>query len=178
VTTYAALLRGANVGGRNKVPMASLRASVEALGFDDVTTHLQSGNVVFRAASRPESRLVTALETVIRRTFGLDLSVLVRTREQLARVQAANPFLTRRRDPATLHVTFLAGRPSAAATRALPTSSGPDALAVHGREVYLWCPNGYGRTKLTNTWIEQRLSTRATTRNWRTVVALTELAAG
>jgi uncharacterized protein (DUF1697 family) len=178
VTTYAALLRGANVGGRNKVPMASLRASVEALGFDDVTTHLQSGNVVFRAASRPESRLVTALETAIRRTFGLDLSVLVRTREQLARVQAANPFLARRRDPATLHVTFLAGRPSAAATRALPTSSGPDALAVHGREVYLWCPNGYGRTKLTNTWIEQRLSTRATTRNWRTVVALTELAAG
>ena len=178
MTTYAALLRGVNVGGRNQVPMASLRRSVEALGFDEVTTHLQSGNVVFRGASQPESRLAATLETAIRRTFGLDVTVLVRTREQLARMERANPFLARRRDPATLHVTFLAGRPSAASTRALPTSNGPDELAVHGREVYLWCPNGYGRTKLTNTWIEQRLSTRATTRNWRTVVAVTELVAG
>jgi len=174
VTTYAALLRGVNVGARNPVPMASLRASVEALGFDQVSTYLQSGNVVFRAASQPESRPATTLATAIRRTFGLDITVLVRTREQLGRVQGANPFLARRRDPATLHVTFLASRPSAAVTRSLPTRSGPDELEVHGREVYLWCPNGYGRTKLTNTWIEQRLSTRATTRNWRTVVAVTE----
>lgn len=172
---YAALLRGVNVGGKTKVPMAALRSSVEGLGFDDVTTYVQSGNVLFRAASQPEASLVRTLERTIRRTFDLDVTVLVRTAAQLARIEKENPYLAQRRDPATLHITFLAARPSAAARGELPRGIGPDELTVRGREVYLWCPNGYGRTKLTNAWFEQRLRTPATTRNWRTVVALGEL---
>ncbi len=172
---YAALLRGVNVGGKTKVPMAALRSAVEGLGFDDVTTYVQSGNVVFRAGSQPEASIVRTLERTIGRTFDLEVSVLVRTAGQLVRIEKENPYLARRRDPATLHVTFLAARPSAAARGELPRGIGADELTVRGREVYLWCPNGYGRTKLTNGWFEQRLRTRATTRNWRTVVTLTEL---
>ena len=172
---YVALLRGVNLGARNKVPMPALRAAVEELGFDEVATYVQSGNVVFRGAAQREPALVRSLERTIHRAFGLDVAVLVRTGAQLARVHADNPFL--RRDPATLHVTFLADRPSAAARRGLPDDNGPDRLALRGREVYLWCPKGYGRTKLTNAWIEARLGARATTRNWRTVVTLGELSA-
>ncbi len=174
---YVALLRGVNVGARNKVPMADLRAAVEALGFDDVATYVQSGNVVFGTGSTPEAALARRLERAVQRAFGLDVTVLVRTAAQLRRLGAANPYLRAHRDPATLHVTFLAARPAAAAVRALPDGLGPDELTVRGREVYLWCPKGYGRTKLTNAWCEQRLGTRATTRNWRTVVTLGELAA-
>ncbi|HEV2309550.1 MAG TPA: DUF1697 domain-containing protein [Acidimicrobiia bacterium] len=169
---YAALLRGVNVGGKNRLAMPALRSAVEGLGFDDVATYVQSGNVVFRAPSQPEASLVRALERMIRGTFRLEVTVLVRTAAQLARIEKENPYLAQRRDPATLHVTFLAARPSAAARGELPRGLGPDELAVRGREVYLWCPNGYGRTKLTNAWFEQRLGTPATTRNWRTVVTL------
>lgn len=172
---YAALLRGVNLGGHNRVPMAGLRSAVEALGYNDVATYLQSGNVVFGTASKPEATLARTLERTIERTFRLDVTVLVRSAAQLARIQQDNPYLARRRDPTTLHVTFLADRPSAAARRALPDGEGPDELTVQGREAYLWCPKGYGRTKLTNAWFERRLDVRATTRNWRTVVTLGEL---
>lgn len=172
---YAALLRGVNLGGHNRIPMAALRTAVEDLGFEDVATYVQSGNVVFRAPSRPEASLVRALERTIKQTFRVDVTVMVRTAAQLARVQKDNPYLAQRRDPATLHVTFLADRPPAARRRDLPDGVGPDQLTVRGREVLLWCPKGYGRTKLTNAWFERRLDTRATTRNWRTVVTLSEL---
>jgi uncharacterized protein (DUF1697 family) len=172
---YAALLRGVNLGGHNRVPMAELRRAVEALGYDDVATYVQSGNVVFSTASKPEAAMARTLERAIERSCRLDVTVLVRSASQLARLQQDNPFLARRREPTTLHVTFLAARPSAAARRDLPDGEGPDQLVVHGREVYLWCPKGYGRTKLTNAWFERRLGVPATTRNWRTVVTLGEL---
>jgi uncharacterized protein (DUF1697 family) len=172
---YAALLRGVNLGGHNRVSMAGLRSAVEAVGYDDVATYVQSGNVVFSTASKPEATLARTLERTIERTFRLDVTVLVRSAAQLARIQHDTPYLARRRDPTTLHVTFLADRPSAVARRDLPDGEGPDELRLHGREVYLWCPKGYGRTKLTNAWFERRLGVPATTRNWRTVVTLGEL---
>jgi uncharacterized protein (DUF1697 family) len=174
--TYVALLRGINLGARNRVAMADLRAVVERAGGEDVRTYVQSGNVVFRSRSSA-ARLAASLEAGIRRPLGLDIAVLVKTKQQLAKLVERNPFASA--DPSTLHVTFLAKAPARDRARKLSEQSfAPDELHVAGREVYLRCPNGYGRTKLSNAFLEQQLAVPATTRNWRTVTTLAELAAG
>jgi uncharacterized protein (DUF1697 family) len=176
--TYAALLCGVNLGSRNKVSMADLGALVAALGYEDVRTYLQSGNVVF-VATEPGATIVRRLEEALARELGVPASVIVRTRTELRRVVDANPFARRERDPKKLLVTFLADTPSRAAVRALdPTEHAPDEFAVVRREVYLHCPNGYGRTKLSNAYFERKLGVAGTNRNWRTVTALAELAGG
>ncbi len=169
--TYVALLRGVNVSGQNKVGMKDLRARLLELGFGDVATYIQSGNIVFRTAAT--SDVAKLIERDLREGFGVSVTVLLRTKEQLRRVSTQNPFLTRGIDPATLHVTFLAETPKPARVRELGAKvSGPDELVVRGREVYLRCPNGYGRTKLSNLFLERQLGSPATTRNWRTVLTL------
>jgi uncharacterized protein (DUF1697 family) len=174
--TYVALLRGINLGARNKVSMVDLRALLADLGAEDVATYVQSGNVVFRSANNP-GKLTDAIEKQIRRDLGLDVTVLVRTQRQLAKLAAANPFAHDVSDPTKLHVTFLADKPDQARVRKLdPTLFKPDELRVIGQEVYLHCPNGYGRSKLSNAYFEKQLDVRATTRNWRTVTKLAELA--
>ena len=157
--------------------MADLRELFDALGAEDVTTYVQSGNVVFtsRAAAR---ELPPVIERRIRSDLGLDVKVLVRTKSELAKVVAGNPFTGGGRDASKLHVTFLAEKPARARVDALdPGVAAPDELRVVGREVYLHCPNGYGRSKLTNAFFEQKLGVAATTRNWRTVSKLAELSA-
>lgn len=166
------MLRGINVGGRTKVAMADLRAVLESLGFDGVATYIQSGNVVFGSTKAVKP---AAIEERIAAELGVEPTVLVRTADELAAVVAGNPFLVGKVDLATLHVTFLAEKPTA--TVEVPAGQ-PDELAVVGREVYLRCPNGYGRTKLNNTFLEKRLGVPATTRNWKTVTTLAEMAAG
>jgi uncharacterized protein (DUF1697 family) len=174
--TYVALLRGINVSGRRKVSMADLRTLFGDLGSEDVTTYVQSGNVVFR--SRADSgELIDAIRTGIGRALGLDVTVLLRTKAELARIVAANPFVSEGREATKLHVTFLAGAPARERVRALePKRGGADEFRVVGREVYLHCPNGYGRTKLDNAYFEKQLDVAATTRNWKTVTKLAELA--
>jgi uncharacterized protein (DUF1697 family) len=172
-----ALLRGINLGGRNKIGMADLRELFAALGCEDVSTYVQSGNVVFRSSVASASKLTRAIEERIGSDLGLDVTVLLRTKAQLAEVAGGNPFDERTVDPATLHVTFLAEKPDPARVRALDPARGrPDEFRVVGREVYLHCPNGYGRTKLDNAYFEKQLAVAATTRNWRTVTKLAELA--
>jgi uncharacterized protein (DUF1697 family) len=174
--TYVALLRGINLGARNKVSMQDLRALFESLGADDVTTYVQSGNVVFRSAD-PAANLAPEIQRRIQRDLGLDVKVLLRTRAQLAKVVSANPFARGKRDTSMLHVTFLDEKPERARVGALdPERFAPDELRVLGREVYLHCPNGYGRSKLSNAYFEKQLGVAATTRNWKTVTALGELA--
>jgi uncharacterized protein (DUF1697 family) len=174
--TYAALLRGINLGSRNKVAMADLRALCEALGAEDVATYVQSGNVVFKSADGAE-KLARAIERRIRRDLGLSVTVVVLTRPQLAKVLAGNPFVKAKQDPSKLHVTFLAEKPARGRVSKLdPERSEPDEFRLVGQQIYLHCPNGYGRTKLTNAYFEKQLGIAATTRNWRTVTKLGELA--
>ena len=165
---YVALLRGINVGGRAKVAMADLRAVFESLGFDDVRTYIQSGNVVFGSSKTVDA---AAVEKRIAAEMGVEPTVLLRTAKEMATVAEGNPFA----DTDGLHVTFLAAKPKG--TVEVPEGQ-PDELAVVGREVYLRCPNGYGRTKVNNTFLEKQLGVPATTRNWKTVTTLAELAAG
>ena len=171
--TYVALLRGINLGARNKIAMADLRDLVAGIGAEDVTTYVQSGNVVFRSTSRSTAKLERAIERRIKADLGLEVAVLVRTQAQLVALAAGNPF----DDPTTVHVTFLAEKPVAARVRKLdPARSPGDEFKVAGREVYLHCPNGYGPSKLSNAYFEKHLGVAATTRNWRTVTKLAELA--
>jgi len=175
VTTYAALLRGINVGGV-KVDMADLHAIFAGLGYVGISTYLRSGNVLF-GTEAPRTALAADIEARIDREIGVRTTVLLRTCEELVALAAGNPFLDREPDPTKLHVTFLAeepGRGRAAGLAALAADG--EEVAVVGREVYLHCPHGYGRTKLNNSAIERRLAVKATTRNWRTVTALRGLA--
>ncbi len=176
---YAALLRGINLGSRNKVVMGDLRELVESLGYEDVSTYVQSGNVVFSSSLTSPARIEKSIEDGIRRRLGLEVATLVRSARDLETIVGKNPFIRARggtRDPATLHVTFLSGAPSLSKAEELRSKHpGPDDLAFSGREVYLCCPNGYGRSKLGNSFFEKELGVDATTRNWRTVTKLLEL---
>jgi uncharacterized protein (DUF1697 family) len=176
-STWVALLRALNVGGRNRLAMRELVATFEAAGASAVATYIQSGNVIFRSGAREAAGVAAHVRAALSDRLGVDVPVVIRTSAQLRAVARANPFLGDGGDPAALHVLFLSGRPAASRVSALdPARSGPDRFAVAGREVYLHCPDGIGRSKLTGDYFEGRLATTATARNWRTVTALVEMA--
>lgn len=160
----AVLLRGVNVGGRAALSMAALRDALSAAGMSNVETLLQSGNVLV-GADEDDDALAAAVEAVIAGSFGLTVRALVRSGDDLRRALAASPFPDA--DPATLHFTFLAAQSDRTVADAPP-----DAVRVIGREAHVWCPGGYGRTKLTTTWLERCLGVAATTRNLATVTKL------
>jgi uncharacterized protein (DUF1697 family) len=175
--SYVALLRGINVGGKNKLAMSDLVALFAAEGCTNVSTFIQSGNVVFDAPKKLAAQVPTHVEQRIQERFGLQVPVVVRTAAELSAVVERNPFLSAGADADALHVLFLKDAPAARLTRALdPARSPPDAFALVGREVYLRCPNGIGRTKLTNGYFDKALATVSTGRNWRTVLKLIALA--
>lgn len=177
-TNWVALLRGINVGGRNRIPMVELKALHESLGFTDVTTYIQSGNVVFRGPDADPWGLSRKLEEAIAGRWGHKIHVVLRTGADLRRVAAGNPFLDEGvRDVSKLHVTFLASVPAPGKLKALRAPEGlGDAFHAGDREIYLYCPGGYGRSKLTNDRLERALRVQATTRNWNTVCTLADMA--
>jgi uncharacterized protein (DUF1697 family) len=178
VTVRVALLRGINVGGKTTVPMEQLKSLFASLGHEDVTTYIQSGNVVFRSAPGSEQKVAAALEQRIADTFAVAARVLLRTPAELETIAARNSFLERQSDLTKLHVVFLDRRPAASAVAELdPGRSPPDEFSVLGREVYLHLPNGFGRSKLTIDYFEGRLGAVATARNWRTLLKLIDLSA-
>lgn len=175
---YIAMLRGINVSGHKPVKMDALRAAFEALGFGSVKTYVQSGNVVFQAPKTSEAGLTAKIAKKILADFGYDVSILIRTPTELAAVLKRNPFAIHAgSDEGRLYVTFLSqSAPKGAGELLQPLATAAEQIAVDGREVFLYCPNGYGNTKVSNTAIEKKLSQPATTRNWRTVNALLEMA--
>jgi uncharacterized protein (DUF1697 family) len=183
--TRIALLRGINVGGKHKLPMADLSSMFEQVGCEDVRTYIQSGNVVFGADAELAAELPDRIAGAIEARFGFTSPVVVRTAGELGDVFESNPFLgegarvAEAVDEKALHVLFLRDRPTGAGLEALdPDRSPPDRFAVRGREVYLFCPNGVARTKLTAQYFDSRLDTVGTQRNWRTVRKLLELTEG
>jgi uncharacterized protein (DUF1697 family) len=172
------LLRGVNVGGHHKIKMDALRALYESLGLRDVETYVQSGNVVFRARGENLARLAEQIEDGIERSLGFRPSVIVRTPSDLRKVIAGNPFAARRDiEPSKLLVTFLAKDPGAEARQSLlKIKTDPEEIRVSGRELYIYFPNGMGRSKLTGAAIENALKTPGTARNWNTVRKLLEIA--
>jgi uncharacterized protein (DUF1697 family) len=178
LNTYVALLRGINVGGRNKIAMKDLHSSFVALGHGEITTYIQSGNVVFRNASTIAAKLGPAIEDEIEKTFALKIGVLVRTPSDFDDLIQSNPFLAPGSDTSKILVMFLDNAPTSDAIAGLdPRRSPPDEFVVRGREIYAYCPNGFGRSKLSIDYFERRLQTRATARNWNTVIKLADLMA-
>jgi uncharacterized protein (DUF1697 family) len=177
MTTFVALLRGINVSGQKRIRMADLQKSCEALGLNQVRTYLQSGNVIFGASQSDPRKLAAAVRARIAEDFGHDVEVLVLPAMDLSRVAKSNPLWPRSDGDETLfHATFLFESVSANRFQnlTLPAQSGAQAKLV-GQVVFLHCPHGYGRTKLNNAYFEKALGVPATTRNWRTVLALQKL---
>lgn len=167
---YAVLLRGINVGGKNKLPMKNLAELFAAVGCRSVETYIQSGNVVFDASSSVARQAPQAIGEAIEQRFGYRVPLILRSGRELAQVVAENPFLRQGVAEKELHVYFLADRPAEAELDA--KRSAPDEFILCGREIYLRLPNGMGRSKLTNAYFDSKLKTVSTGRNWATVLRL------
>jgi uncharacterized protein (DUF1697 family) len=173
---HVVLLRGINLGSRNRISMPELREALEDAGFKDVRTHLQSGNVVLTSTAKPES-VAGKCKKVISERLGLDIAVVVRSRAELAAVVKRNPLKKVATDPKRYQVSFLSAKLSAKAVRELEAAAAESERVVAiGREVYAWHPKTVARSKLWTKLAGKGLGVTATARNWSTVEALLELA--
>jgi uncharacterized protein (DUF1697 family) len=176
--TYIAMLRGINVSGKKIVKMDQLRASLSKLGFTNVKTYVQSGNIIFETPNDSASALSAKIEQMMEREFGFSVPVFLKTSREMEEVIKRNPFVKDSAiDQSKLHVTFLSGVPPTTASELLrPLAVASEQFQISGREIFLYCPNGYGNTKLSNTAIEKKLSLGATPRNWTTTKTLLAMA--
>jgi uncharacterized protein (DUF1697 family) len=167
------LLRGINLGSRNRIAMPKLRTALEDAGFDDVRTYLQSGNVVLSSRGNPAE----PVRRLIAKEFGLDIAVVTRTHAELAEIVAHNPLAKVARNPKRYQVSFCEAKPSRAVMRLIEEAAAPaERVVVHGREIYAWHPETIARSKLWTLLAGQKLGVTATARNWTTVQQLLELA--
>lgn len=172
------LLRGVNLVRRNRIAMPALREALEEVGYEDVATYVQSGNVVL-SSRRSAKRVQSDVGRLLADRFGLDVAVLVRTRAELARVVERNPLGKVATNPRHYQVTFLESAPSAEVLSKLEAAAAGKERVVHvGRELYAWHPDGVARSKLAALMAGRGLGVIATARNWTTVTKLLELAAG
>jgi uncharacterized protein (DUF1697 family) len=175
--TYISILRGINVSGHKMMKMEALKKMYEDLKFKNVKTYIQSGNVIFQDKKLKCHDLEKKIVKKIQEGFGFEVPVMVKELDELIQVLNNNPFVNKRNeDPAKLHVTFLTGPAEKSALEKIKAGQyGSDEYIVSGTNVYLFCPNGYGNTKLNNTFFENKLKVSATTRNWRTINELVRL---
>ena len=178
MTTHIALLRGVNVGGRQMVAMAELRDLLTELGFANVRSLLQSGNLVFKSKARTGEKLESFLEAAVEKRLGCRTDFFVRTAEEWEEVVARNPFRAEaKQDPGHLIVEFLKQAPEAKVVAALQAAiTGRETIRAVGRQAYIVYPGGVGRSRLTHVLVERKLGTRGTGRNWNTVMKLGALA--
>ncbi len=179
MTTYIALLRGINVSGKNIIKMVELKQLFLDLGYHDVITYIQSGNVIFKSHIKESILIEDTIVSGILKRFNYAVNVLVLTKNELIKIFNSNPFLEKNptMDISKLHVTFLNTEPD------LSNKHQIDALVINSDDefiisencVYLYCPNGSGNSKLTNNLFQKKLNSAATTRNWKTVTKLIEL---
>ena len=178
MTTYISILRGINVSGHKLVKMDALRKLYENLGFLNVTTYVQSGNVIFTSNDIELHEIERKISQQIEKEFGFEVPIIALTADKLKSVIENNPFLKDSdKDHAFLHVTFLSSIPDHYDAKAIENKKqeGED-VSFSDNAVYLHCPNGYGRTKLTNNFLEAKLKVGATTRNWKTTNELFKIA--
>jgi uncharacterized protein (DUF1697 family) len=167
---HIAILRGINVSGKNMIKMPELKTLFESLGFKNVKTYIQSGNVIFEAEAKKPNEIVSE-------KFSLKVPVLVKAKSEVEEVLQNNPFLQTDVDVSKLHVTFLSVEPQQLNIDKINKDQYlPDEFVLHHTAIYLYCPNGYGNTKLNNSFFESKLKVMATTRNWKTVNELVRIA--
>jgi uncharacterized protein (DUF1697 family) len=177
--TFISILRGINVSGQKKILMSDLKALYESLKFKDVITYIQSGNVIFRAdAKLSDNDLAKKIENAILKKYNFSVPVIIRSAEEIKKIISANPFLKEKNiNQEKLHVTFLSDVPEKKYLEAVKELDfTPDNFVITGKEVFLYIPDSYGETKLSNKFFENKLKVSATTRNWKSVNKLAELA--
>jgi uncharacterized protein (DUF1697 family) len=174
--TYVAMLRGINVSGQKIIKMERLRTMFEDMDFGNVRTYVQSGNVIFETAELA-SGLSAKIQKRILKDFGFDVPVLTKSAKEMTDIVKHNPFVKDKAiDQTRLYVTFLSDDPPKNALELIqPLAAGEEQVRIVGRAVYLYCPNTYGNTKLSNNAIEKKLTCGATTRNWNTTKTLLEM---
>lgn len=169
------MLRGINVAGQKKVSMEELKKLYESLGFKIVQTYIQSGNVIFQFHDTNVSKLQKIIERKIKQSLGFDVLVLIRTKNEFQILIENTPFLNK--DIGKLHITFLSYAPIHVPLEEInKIKDKSEEFSISNREIYLFCPNGYGKSKLSNNFLERKLKVSATTRNWRTVTKLFDIA--
>jgi len=175
---YISLLRGINVSGQKKIKMSDLKSLYEKLGFKDVLTYIQSGNVIFNTDIKNRAEIITLTESGIKGKYKFHVSVTLRTRREISSIIKKCPFGTVdvARDGAKILVTFLSAKPPKDKLALIKKSvAASEKIALMGNEMYLYCPNGYGKSKLSNSFLENKLGVVATTRNWKSVHKLHDL---
>ena len=178
MATWIALFRGINVGGRNRLAMADLVATLESAGFSDVRTYIQSGNAVFNARGGTPTSLAARISAAVQRAHGLQPKVLVLNRTALAQAVTANPFPHALAQPGSLHLCFLLGKLAASDLASLArVRTGKEEFALAGRVLYLHTPAGFGSSRLAAS-TERLLKVDITARNWSTVSALLRMSGG
>jgi uncharacterized protein (DUF1697 family) len=179
MTTYISILRGINVGGTKRILMSDLKALYEESGFKKVTNYIQSGNIIFQAVDHiSDKQVAEKIKQAIFQSYRFEVPVLVRTVEEMKATQTINPFLEKEKvNLEKLHVTFLAESPKQECLDVIMKFDySPDQFVIVGRDVFVYCPNGYGKSKISNDLFESKLKVSATTRNWRTVCTLVDIA--
>lgn len=172
---YIALLRGINVSGQKIIKIDELRKLFETLGFGNVKTYIQSGNIIFNYQIDSPEKIIKSVEKKIKEVFSFDVTVIIRTNDELRKIIHSNPYL-KTKPVEKLYVAFLSETSSNDnIEKLLPYKSKTEEFSLTGKEMYLYYPDGSGRSKLTNNIIESKLGVKATTRNWNTTTKLFEM---
>lgn len=174
--TYISMLRGINVGGHRKIKMDDLKILYENLQLENVMTYIQSGNVVFQSNIQSCKALADLISKQIHQQFQLDVPVIVKSLEEFNDLYENNPFVTQNKDTEKLYIIFLSENINEPVIEEINKYAGDDLFIIYKSAIYLFCTNGYGKTKLTNTFFEKKLKILATTRGWTTVSKLREIA--
>jgi len=176
--TFIALLRGINVSGQKKIKMADLRAMLEKMPFQDVQTYIQSGNIVLKSAEKEIALIETEINKMLAKTFGYEVPVLVKSKEEFEQIIKGNPYTAKADlEAKKIYFALLKSAPNATAVAGLDQAQYPHELFQIAKNcVYLNCTKGAGKAKLNNNIIERKLKVVATTRNYRTMTKLLELA--
>ena len=176
--TYITFLRGVNMTGHNIIKMTSLSNMLRKIGYADVETYIQSGNIVFTCHNSNRDKVSSIIKNAILAEFNLDIAVITRTLDDLMKIISANPFLKEPGfDPSKMAVLFLELKPSFAQIQKVDgIDYPPDKFYINDSEIYVYCPNGFGKTKLYTNFFETKMKVTGTARNWRTVIKLQEMA--
>jgi len=178
MNTYISILRGINIGGHKKIKMDALRQMYTNLGYTEVQSYIQSGNVTFNSSETNILDIEKIISEKILQTFGFEVTVLIITADEFRNAIKTNPFQKDTlKDPAFMHLTFLSCIPENNLQDSIsPADYLPDEFRIIGRTIYIYCPNGYGNTKITNNFFENKLKLTATTRNLKTCTELLSMA--
>ena len=178
LTTYISILRGINVSGQKIIKMEALREMYSALGFKNVQTYIQSGNVFFQEEKTEKEKLKKRIAEKISEVFGFDVSMLILEIDELRKIIQANPFPAKEnKETSRMYVTFLSSKPSKENMEKINEDMFfPEEFVIINKAIYLYFPEGYGNTKLSNNFFENKLKVTATTRNWKTTLELMSIA--